>query len=120
MDDRPWSPAEIEEKMQAGVELRNDAVAVFKALGENAARKQNAYDTEYAKMILLARTRSELTSDVLRKAWAVVQTSDLKLEADIAAVLFAAQRETIKELADDGDQYRTMLVSARGVQDPRR
>lgn len=112
---RPWSPEEVELGMAAVAEEIEDALAMVKSLGEEAAHKRVQYEVEESKLMLMSVNQPELKTEALRKAWVTQQTGDLKLAMLIAANLFTSQVKQLAMLEVQSDLLRSAGRSHRDM-----
>jgi hypothetical protein len=123
---RPWSPQEIEQKMQRLSERLEDAVGTFYSIAGDHGTAKADYEIAYAKAMLTARLAVDeddkklYSSAADREAAALTDCAELYRKHQIAAALHDAQRRLLEVLRVDGELLRTLLVQSRGVQDPRR
>ena len=125
-----WSPQAVESKIEQLVSALESRVADLDMLAKEAGKHKARYKVEFAKAMLLARRELGRCDDEERKAFALnavaqVETRyngelvSLVVAHEVSEVAFQAARGGLEGLRTEGDLLRTMLVQARGVQDPR-
>jgi DNA replication protein DnaC len=116
-----WSPAEVERRIEELSGKIEDAVFDLKDLAEESGRLKSNHNVAIARKLLEAKvSHTHLTSVDDRKAWALVECAELNLEHEIMERRYQAQRDVLQAARTEADMLRTLLVQARGVQDPRR
>jgi hypothetical protein len=98
------------------IEETENATAEFKDLTTEAAEAKHRAKKAWSSKLMEAKlAHKDLTSDVLRQAWAYVEIGDLQLEADIASGAADAQKERIRSLHHEADLLRSLSRSARDM-----
>lgn len=93
----------------------------FKGISVRDAQAEAEWRLAFSRSMAKAKLMGELTSQGDREAWATVDAGDeLYVEKCVASALRAAQRQLIEMYNHHIDIYRSLLVTARGTQDPRR
>ena len=123
---RPWSPAEIEEQLHDVIAKLNNGVGTFYKTSQDFGLAKAELEMAMAKAMLEARLEEDedgkplLTSAADREAWALVRCEEVKRNYEWVYARHDAQRRLLEVVRSQADVLRTLLVQARGVQDPRR
>lgn len=120
---RPWSAAEVEERLPAILERLDDCITDLKGMGERSARAEWAYRKQ--KAIAYVKTTGRNAEEresraLLTQAQPGVCVADLGLERDLAANAYRDQRSMQSALEHEAEILRTLAVSARNVGGERR
>lgn len=114
---RPWSPLEIEVKMNQVIEDQDDAIADLKELGAAYAQARRDYEVLKNQSLLAGRSQPGITTDKQSEAWATVQAADLRMAKDIAEATLNAQRDLVRTLISQADTLRSLARSSRDLTD---
>lgn len=121
-DHRPWSPAEVESKLQEAMERLDDAVAELRGYGVAAGETEWAYREAFARAVRAAEGRNAEE----RHAHAVLGLVEMRstlpgwerfhpgLARDLARNAYSDARVVCNAVSDDIGALRSMLKSARG------
>jgi len=116
--DRPWSPQEITAKAQQATELRADAVTELIGLATIEAQAgwelRKATAEAYAHMRALPKDDQPRNAEE-RRAHIEGITNNLRYTLEHSTSQYRNQRDLIRQLSDEMDILRTLLVSHRGV-----
>lgn len=120
---RPWSPAEIEEKLPELVEQIEDAITDLRDLGIAAARTEHAYRKAKAVAYLKVSGKNAEEREsraLLHQTEPGVTVVDLALERDLAENAYRNQRTKASLLETEAKLIQTMHVSHRAVDGSKR
>lgn len=114
---RPWSIAEVEEKVPEIVDRLEEAVTDLKNMGIAAAQAEWAYRKAKAVAFVkvTGRNAEEREAKALLHQHQPGQTvADLGLARNLAENAYGNQRQIITVLKTEAELMRTLMVSARG------
>lgn len=124
MEARPWSPAEVEEKLQLAISRLHDEVANLRGMGVSSARAEWHYREALARCTVAAEGRNAEE----RHANAILALCEMRstmpgweqlhpgVARDLARNAYADARTVVAAVSDDIGAMRSMLKSARGGQ----
>lgn len=119
---RPWSPAEVEQKLTEAMERLDEAVSELRGYGVAAGRTEWAYREALARCTVQAEGPNKETRD----ANAILHLVGLScpvagwenmhpgLARDLARNAYSDARVVCSAVSDDIGALRSMLKSARG------
>lgn len=113
----PLSPIEIEIKMAQCIEALEESTDDLKQFAHAAAGATHKYRQAFAENMLKAKAEASLTSDKMREAWAVRQTSDEMWERDCAEAAYEAQKSLFRSLQTQSELLRSLARSSRDLVD---
>lgn len=105
---QPISQVDIEEEILRILAVLEDETEAFERLAEDAAKKEAAYKSEWAKAYLSAQG-----SIKERESWADYQLADHAMQFKIAEGLLKAKREKLSSLRTSLDALRTLAANVR-------
>lgn len=105
---QPISQVEIEQEILRLMNMLEEETEAFETLAEDAAKKEAAYKSNWAKEYLSAKG-----SIREREAWADYKMSDESLSWKIAEALVKTKREKLVSVRNSMDALRTLAANVR-------
>lgn len=110
-----WSPLEVEEQIQAVYEAISAETDGLDALAQSAAHRRHNYEMRNAlKWMELSAVKAP---EVVKKAMIMSEIGPMKLDAEIAEAMVDAKRASLRSLYVQADLLRSLMATARRMQD---
>lgn len=113
MTARPWSPVEVEVKLESGLDQLDDVMTGYLGIADDAATAKQAYDLACArKMLELRISNPKLPKHVL-DAEITVACHEERAERDACVAAEEAARKALDSYKTRIEALRTLLVQSR-------
>lgn len=113
MQAQPWSVVDVQMQLQEVIEELDDLVAIEAQLAKAAVDAKHTYERSMSQSLLLAKSKGDLSSDTLRKAWAKERCAEVSWKADETAALHESQRGKIRVKMAQIEALRSLIATAR-------
>ncbi len=110
---RPWSPVEVEVKLEAGLDALDDATAAYLSVSSAASSARAAYDLAAASAMLRLRAADPKTPKHILEAMVTVECDEKRRERDVAVAADEAARKGLDSYKTRIEALRTLLVQSR-------
>lgn len=113
MSVQPWSPIEVEVKLEAGLDQLDDVMAGYLAIADDAATAKQAYDLACARKMLELRVRDPKLPKHVLDAEITVACHEERAERDACVAAEEAARKALDSYKTRIEALRTLLVQSR-------
>jgi hypothetical protein len=117
------TPSQVAKELLRLARELADATADLESLEQEAVTTQEQYDMLYSQAVLRAGEDDNLTSADLRKAWAVKETHQARLDAGVASAAVKARKtllDTLKTRVTVGQSVANALQTEINLDGVRR
>lgn len=110
-----WSSVDVEEQIEHVYGAISDETEGLDVLAQNAAYKRHDYEMRNAlAWMKLADTKAP---EAVKKAMIFSEIGHLKLDAEIAEAMVDSKRAALRSLYVQADLLRSLMATARKLQD---
>ena len=113
MTARPWSPVEVEVKLESGLDQLDDVMTGYLAIADDAASAKQAYDLAAARKMLELRISTPKLPKHILDAEITVACHEERAERDACVAAEEAARKALDSYKTRIEALRTLLVQSR-------
>lgn len=117
---RPWSPQEVEERLEKGVDALDEAAADYLTIKTAASAAKADLELSKARAMLRFRSQDPRAPKHILEANVTVECEQELREALLTDATEEGARRALDTMKTQVEALRTLLVQSRGVIDPRR
>ena len=113
MSAQPWSPVEVEVKLEAGLDQLDDVMTGYLGIADEAASAKQAYDLAAARKMLELRISNPKLPKHILDAEITVACEQERAERDACVAAEEAARKALDSYKTRIEALRTLLVQSR-------